>query len=279
MTTSPSHRLRFFLLFAPKLLEKVLTFWLHSLTSHWTFPQPIAQSTFCAITPPKLLLPRMVWPMFHSIYSALLGTTRAWLLAALNTIDFSQQFLTLASMGQLLLIILSSVSRLLFPLFSLLSCCLGPEYGSASGCCSPRPLHTPWKGLINICASVTGSLCWLLKEYFLSSICHSSGDSTCFASADLPLSVVSAYVLWWDGNWFDHVIRAFVYFPCSRNFFRNGHIVNWFRTFVPTVEERETTFNMEPHPKKMYLEAATAILTPWGNEAKREAEERNQREK
>lgn len=158
MTTSPSHHLRFFLLFAPKLLEKVLTFWLHSLTSHWTFPQPIAQSTFCAITPPKLLLPRMVWPMFHSIYSTLLGTTPAWLLAALNTIDFSQ-FLTLASMGQLFLIILSSVWRLLFPLFSLLSFWSGPEYGSPSGCCSPRPLSThPWKGLINICASVTSSL-------------------------------------------------------------------------------------------------------------------------
>lgn len=115
MTTFPSHCLRFFLLFAPKLLEKVLTFWLHSLTSHWTFPQLIAQSTFCAITPPKPLLPRMVWPMFHSIYSTLLGTTRAWLLAALNTINWSQQFLTLASMGQPFLIIFSSVSRLLFP--------------------------------------------------------------------------------------------------------------------------------------------------------------------
>lgn len=160
MTTSPSHHLRFFCLFTPKLLEKVLIFLLHSLISHWTSPQPIEQSTFCAIIPPKLLLPRMVRPMIHSTYSTLLGTTRAWLSAALNTIDFSQQFLMLASMGHHSLIILSSVSRLLFPLFSFLFFCSGPEYGSRSWCCSPCPLSThPWKGLNNICASVTSSLC------------------------------------------------------------------------------------------------------------------------
>lgn len=75
-------------------------------------------------------------------------------------------------------------------------------------------------------------------QCFLSSTCHISSDkSTCFSSEDLPdlpLSLFSAYVIWWGWIWGGHVIRAFILLSSFQQLFQEW-IGNQVQEFVPTI--------------------------------------------
>lgn len=145
MTTSSSYHLRFHLLFAPKLLEKILMFWLHFLTSHWNDPQ------FIAI---YLLSYRSTETAFAKVRKAhfsfsLLNTSQYLSGLTLGSLKHQRLLRTVSHVGFWELAVshhpfISLMAPL--PPFSLLFLCSALEYGSPSGLCSPHPLSTyPWE--------------------------------------------------------------------------------------------------------------------------------------
>lgn len=145
MTTSSSYHLRFHLLFAPKLLEKVLTFWLHFLTSQWNNPQPIA------IYLPSHRSTKIAFAKVSKAHSSfgLLNTSQYISGLTLGSLKHHRLLRTVSHIGFYEL----AASHLPFnslvaplPLFSLLFLCSALAYGSPSGLCSPHPLSTyPWE--------------------------------------------------------------------------------------------------------------------------------------
>ena len=173
----------------------------------WTYPQPIA--IFCTTAALKLLLPRSKAHVSFNMSTTswylsclILGCLKChWLLRIMPHFGVCELAASPPSFHQFH----GSSSP---PIFSLLLLCSSLGDGSPSGLSSlALSPHTPERSCINTWALVITTCTLLLLErtsdvfacfyfkYFLSSPSQFSGDSICFSSEDLPLSLLSAWAV------------------------------------------------------------------------------------
>ena len=259
MTTSSSDHLRCLLLFAPKLLKRVLTLWLHFLTSHWTYPQPIA----IYLLPHCCTKTALAKASEAHVSFSLLNTS--WYLSCLilGCLKCHWQLRTISHFGfcglaasHLPFISLMAPPR---PRFQSSPSLLIPGiWKSFRALLSSPSLHIPLRGFINTCLQLHSALRWFLERTFFcfcfSIFCPAPATFLVTASV-FPLRTFPcpySQSVWFDGTtgvvmWPGPSFSS----PQSRNCFRNGHTANWFRTFVLTIEGTEVPFGMGPEPEKV----------------------------
>lgn len=217
MTTSSSDHLRCLLLFAPKLLKSS-----HTLTAFPYLPLDLP-STYCYLPLPHCYTETALAKVSEAHVSFNLLNT-SWYLSCLilGCLKCHWQLRTISHFGFCGLAASSpsfhqSYGSPSSP-FSVSSFSAHPWnmevlQGSTLFTLSP---HTPERfhqhlGFSYILHSAVpeGDFCLLLFQYFLSSTSHISGDSICFSSEDLPLSLFSECMVWWDYRG-GHVTWAFI---------------------------------------------------------------------
>lgn len=258
MTTSSSDHLRCLLLFAPKLLKSS-----HTLTAFPYLPLDLP-STYCYLPLPHCCTKTALAKVSEAHVSFNLLNT-SWYLSRLilGCLKCHWQLRTISHFGFRGLAASSpsfhqSMAPPRPPSQSPPSLLIPGICKSFRALLSSPSLHIPLRGFIITWASVT--FCTLL---FL------KGTSVCFCFSifcPAPATfLVTASVFpvrtfpcpYSQSVWFDGTTGVVMWpgpsfsSPHSRNCFRNGHMANWFRTFVLTIEGTEVPFDMGPEPEKV----------------------------